>query len=100
VDRWFDTSAFQLQPQFTFGNAGAYLVDDDGRRNFDVSLAKRFTLMEGHSLDLRGEFFNIFNHTQFTAPGSGGYIVGTPAFGVINGTAPARQIQFALRYSF
>jgi hypothetical protein len=100
VDRWFDTSAFVLQPQFTFGNAGAYIVDDDGRQTFDVSIAKKFYINESHSMEVRAEFFNFPNHTNFSAPGSGGYLLGTPTFGVISGTTPARQIQFALRYAF
>jgi hypothetical protein len=99
-DRWFDTGAFVMQDAFTWGNAGAYMVNDDGRRLFDVSLAKKFPIMEGHSMEVRAEFFNIANHTMFGAPGSGGYVLNTPGFGVISGTAPARQIQFALRYAF
>ena len=100
VDRWFDTSAFALQEPFTWGNAGAYLVHDDGRIVFDVSIAKRFPIREGHSVEFRAEFFNFPNHPNFGAPGSGGYVIGTPGFGVIGGTTPERQIQFALRYSF
>ncbi|MEX2264922.1 MAG: TonB-dependent receptor [Bryobacteraceae bacterium] len=100
VDRWFDTSTFVLPASFTFGNAGAYLVTDDGRQVFDISIAKKFRVAESHSVEVRGEFFNFPNHTNFNAPGSGGYVMQTPGFGVINGTTPARQIQFALRYAF
>jgi hypothetical protein len=85
---------------FTWGNAGAYLIEDDGRRIFDVSIAKRFRFAEVHSLEVRGEFFNFPNTVNFTAPGSGGYVLNTPTFGVISGTTPARQIQLALRYMF
>ncbi|MGH9628119.1 MAG: TonB-dependent receptor domain-containing protein, partial [Bryobacteraceae bacterium] len=100
VERWFDTSAFVLPQPFTFGNAGAYIVQDDGRQIFDVSIAKRFRVMEGHAIEVRGEFFNFPNHTNFGAPGSGGYVMGTPGFGVISDTTAARQIQFAMRYAF
>jgi hypothetical protein len=37
---------------------------------------------------------------MFGAPGSGGYVLNTPTYGVITSTAANRQIQFALRYSF
>jgi hypothetical protein len=97
VDRWFDTSAFVLPQFFTFGNSGAFVIEDDGRRIFDVSVAKRFRLMEGHSVELRGEFFNFPNTVNFNAPGA---TLGTAAYGVISSTTPARQIQFALRYMF
>ena len=100
VDRWFDTGAFVMPALYTFGNAGAYIVEDDGRRIWDVSIAKKFRIREGHSLELRGEFFNFPNLVNFTAPGSGGYVMNTPTFGVITGTTPARQIQVALRYMF
>jgi hypothetical protein len=100
VDRWFDTSAFVLQDVFTWGNAGAYMVQDDGRQIFDISIAKKFRLLEGHTIEVRSEFFNFPNHTNFTAPGSGGFVINTPTFGVITGNTSARQIQFALRYAF
>ncbi|HYZ87363.1 MAG TPA: TonB-dependent receptor [Bryobacteraceae bacterium] len=100
VDRWFDTSAFVLPQLYTFGNAGAYIVEDDGRRIFDVSIAKKFYFMEQRFVELRGEFFNFPNVVNFTAPGSGGYVMNTPTFGVITGTTPARQIQLALRVQF
>ena len=100
VERWFDTSAFVLPNLYTFGNAGAYLVEDDGRRIWDISIAKKFRIVERQSLELRGEFFNFPNAVNFTAPGSGGYVMNTPTFGVITNTTSARQIQFGLRYAF
>jgi hypothetical protein len=100
VDRWFDTGAFVMPDLYTWGNAGAYLVDDDGRRVFDISIAKRFYFLEKQSVEFRSEFFNFPNHPNFGAPGSGGYVLNTAGYGVISGTTPSRQIQFALRYSF
>ena len=100
VDRWFDTSAFVMPDLYTWGNAGAYLVRDDGRQVFDISVAKKFRIKESHTVELRGEFFNFPNHPNFGAPGSGGYVLNTPTYGVISSATPARQIQFALRYAF
>jgi hypothetical protein len=97
VDRWFDTTAVALPQPFTFGNAGAYTLSDDGRRIWDVSIAKRFRIIEGHSLEFRTEFFNFPNTPNFNAPN---VTLSNAAFGTINGTAPQRQIQFALRYMF
>jgi hypothetical protein len=54
VDRWFDASAFGLPQPFTWGNAGAYLMHDDGWQIFDVSIAKKFRIVESQSLELRG----------------------------------------------
>ncbi len=35
------------------------------RTNFDTALLKHFQYKERLSLELRGEAFNVFNHTQF-----------------------------------
>lgn len=100
VDRWFDTSAFEFQPFYTWGNAGAYIVNDDGRQVFDISIAKRFQFLERQYVEFRTEMFNFPNHPNFNAPGSGGYVLNTPTFGVITSATPSRQIQFVLRYAF
>jgi hypothetical protein len=97
VDKWFNTDAFALPQAFSWGNAGAYTVEDDGRVILDVSLAKRFRIVEGHTLEFRGEFFNFPNHPDFGAAGS---TMLTATYGVVTSNTPARQIQFALRYAF
>lgn len=97
VDRWFDTSAVVLPQVFTFGNAGAYTIKDDGRRIWDLSIAKRFRIIEAHTLEFRAEFFNFPNTPSFN---SANVTRTNAAFGVVSSTAPQRQIQFALRYMF
>ncbi len=97
VDRWFDTTAAVMPDFFTWGNAGAFVLEDDGRATWDISIAKRFRLAERHSLEFRTEMFNFPNHPDFGSPGT---TLNTAAFGVISGATAARQIQFALRYMF
>ena len=97
VDRWFDTSAFVMPQPFTFGNAGANTISDDGRQVFDLSIAKKFRLREGHTLAVRGEFFNFPNHADF---GGANPVLSQATYGVVSSTTAARQIQFALRYEF
>jgi hypothetical protein len=96
-DRWFDTTAFALPPPFTYGNAGAFLVDGEGRLYVDVAVGKRFYLREGHYLEFRGEFYNMPNVVKM-----GGPVVNfaSAAFGTVTTATDARQIQLALRYSF
>jgi len=96
-ERFFNTSAFLSPPQFTFGNSGRGVLDDPGTKNFDVSVQKNFALIEGHRLQFRAEFFNMFNHPLFNAPNSN---VDNANFGRITSARPARQIQFGLRYEF
>jgi Carboxypeptidase regulatory-like domain/TonB dependent receptor-like, beta-barrel len=38
----------------------------------DLALRRRFNLSERIKLDIRAEYFNVFNHPMFGAPGSGG----------------------------
>jgi hypothetical protein len=96
-DQWFDTAAFSLPAPFTFGNAGAFIVEGDGRHNYDISLAKRFYVRENHSLELRGEFFNLTNTVKMGDPNTN---FSSTAFGQVTSATDARQIQLALRYQF
>jgi hypothetical protein len=76
-------------------------------KTFDFSAFKAFQLTERFSLQFRSEFFNIFNHANFNAPGFGGNGVvsvsnstnfNSSNFGEIGSTRTApRQIQFALK---
>ena len=55
---------------FTFGNAGRNIVYEDGERDVDMSIMKRFQIKEGTGLEFRTEIFNIFNLLNFVgAPG-------------------------------
>jgi hypothetical protein len=81
-----------------------------GFHRLDFSIFKNFKLSERFSLQFRSEFFNIFNHPNFNAPGFGGNGVvaisgstdfKSSNFGEIGSTRDApydpRQIQFALK---
>jgi hypothetical protein len=60
-----------------FGDLGRDAVYGPGFWNIDFSLTKDTKLTERLNLQLRAEFFNIFNHPQFALPGG----VITPAGG-------------------
>lgn len=99
--RWFDTEAFRLPAQYTFGNMGRMhpSLRSDFVELFDLSVFKRFQVSgERVSLELRGEFFNALNHPVFGAPNT---TVGNAQFGRVTGTANApRQTQLALKLLF
>ena len=85
-----------------FGNSGAGIALGPGQFNFDISLVKSTRIggiHEGATLQIRTEFFNAFNHPQFSNPG---VAVSSPAtFGVITSdTVNPRLIQFAMKYIF
>jgi hypothetical protein len=98
LDRWFDTSAFRLPAQYTFGNMGRMHPNlrSDFVETLDMSVFKRFNIVgERVALELRGESFNALNHPVFGSPNT---TVGNAQFGRVTGMANApRQTQFALK---
>ena len=95
--RWFDTSAFVQPAAYQFGNKGCGLLRGPGVVNFDISVLRDFRITERVRFELRGEFFNALNHTNFNLPGR---VLGGAGFGVISGSGPARQVQVGSRIVF
>ena len=97
IYEWFNTAAFAQPAPFTFGDAPRTLgyLRSQGTINTDATLQKYWPLWnESAKLQLRAEFYNLFNRTQFFAPGT---TFGTSSFGVIPGALPARSIQFGMK---
>ena len=64
----------------------------------DLSVVKQFKVRERLTLQLRGEFFNAFNNTNFAdAPGRTAF---TPSFGRYFAAENPRQVQIALKLLF
>lgn len=102
VERWFDTAVFA--PVSRFGNLGRNVVAGPGFNNTDLSVIKNARLGETLRMQLRAEFFDIFNHANLGRPGN---VVGTPAFGRITSTrfptgesGSSRQVQLAVKLFF
>jgi hypothetical protein len=69
-----------------------------GTNNWDFAVSKANRVTERLGLELRAEFFNLFNRVQFAPPNTS---FGGPSFGKITSQANnPRQIQFSLRASF
>ncbi|MGC2401420.1 MAG: hypothetical protein WA510_16615, partial [Acidobacteriaceae bacterium] len=88
-----------------FGTLGRNVFYGPDAVNFDMSLFKNIKITEKQQLVFRTEFFNIFNHPQFSNPNAA--LNNIPQFGqttstlsTLEGFHTNRQIQFALRYSF
>jgi hypothetical protein len=59
----------------TFGTMGRNIFRGPDYHNWDFSIIKTWTIRERLALQLRGEFFNILNHPNFTNPyGVGGQL--------------------------
>jgi hypothetical protein len=84
-----------------YGDLGRGVMYGPGQFNFDTTVMKAFRvggIHEDSTLQFRSEFFNIFNHSQFSNPATN---VAATSVGVISATSvAARIVQFALRYSF
>jgi len=83
------------------GSFGRNVFAGPGFQNWDLDVFKHFQIIERQVLELRGEFLNAFNHTQFDAINSTNIgNIGSPNFGIISATRDPRIIQIAARYTF
>ena len=104
LKKWFDTSAFANPGPQQWGNSGRNILQGPGTENVDFSIFKTIALREGSKLELRSEFFNLFNTPQFNNPNA---TAGTSTFGTISSAGSpntlqrvSREIQLAAKVSF
>ncbi len=65
---YFLPTSFASGPLGTFGDSNRSFFSGPGIVNTDFALMKSIQIRESMSFLIRGEFFNIFNHTQFNNP--------------------------------
>lgn len=94
---WIDAKAFVANPAGTFGNAGYNSLVGPSYFNMDSGLTRAFRIRERMRFDLRFEFFNVLNHTNFSAPSSS---LNSASFGRIQSSLDPRILQFALKFVF
>lgn len=94
---WFSKGSFANPALGTFGNAGRSLFRGPGFHNWDVSFIKRTDLTERVGLQFRAEFFNLFNHTQWSGVNTS---FGAGAFGQVTSARDPRITQLGLRLLF
>ena len=100
-DQYFaNPEAVAAPAPFTIGNAPRTIssVRSPGVNNANLSLFKAFglnVLREGAKIEVRGEFFNAFNHPQFCGPNT---TLDGGIFGQVTGTcSPPREVQLGLK---
>jgi hypothetical protein len=100
---WFNPCAFDNPSPGRFGTAGRNILIGPGLNDLDFSLVKKVPFRkEGRQLQLRAEFFNLLNHSNFDIPSR---TLGSPTFGEVlsanlYGNKPPRQIQLGLKFVF
>lgn len=84
-------------PDHIVGNSGRNTFEVPGMNNWDFGLMKNTRITERLNTQFRAEFFNGWNHEQFSGPDS----TLDPTFGVIGGSLVSpRNIQFGLKFIF
>jgi hypothetical protein len=104
---------FQIAPATDYGNSAVGIVTGPGQFNFDISIVKNTQITERVRMQFRADFYNAFNHTQFSPPqGTNFGTVGFENAGNFNSPfAPTgnfitatsvnpRLIQFGLHFMF
>jgi len=84
-------------PYYTYGTFPRNGMRGPGAFNVDLALAKTFKIGERATLELRGDAFNVFNHTQFGNPDTN---ITASTFGQISTTADPRILQVAAHLKF
>ena len=105
-DRMFNPAVFARPARGDAGNIGSGIVRGPGINNWDVTLFKNFPIKsEQRSVQFRWEFYNLFNHTQFsgmntTATFNAAGVMTNASLGQATSARPARIMQGSLRFRF
>ncbi len=97
---WFNTAAFAA-PSAALGipgNAKRGTIIGPGFNREDLGLFRNFRIVERMNFQLRGEAFNVLNHTNFGAPAVAATTPST--FGTITSAREARILQVAGKLTF
>ena len=93
--RYFNPAAFARPADFTYGNAGKWVLRGPG--SFDVSAfaLKEFRILERARLQFRVEAFNALNHPYYTDIAT---TLGQSTFGQVSGIAAQRYLQLGTKF--
>lgn len=96
VGAWFDTSSFTPAVNH-FGSEGSGNMLGPGYNNWDLAAIKNTKIAERLSLQLRGEFFNAWNHESFSGVDNN---IGDGSFGAVTSGHSPRRIQLGAKLIF
>jgi hypothetical protein len=101
-EQWFNTACVQTNPTAppvanVVGNAPRGAINGPATKRFDFSLFKNFRIRETMSLQLRGEAFNVFNHTNFQTVNAS---TTSGTYGQITAVRDPRNIQLGVKFIF
>ena len=97
AERFYNPDAFDV-PSLEYGNFGRNVLASDPVFNTDFSLFKLISLTDRRRVEIRLEAFNVFNHIDWSPPGT---LVGRAGAGRVSSTAHApRILQLGIKLHF
>lgn len=100
ANAWFNPAPFSQEATGTIGNVGRNSLKGPGLNNFDTSLYKDTHINERIYFQLRIEFYNVFNHTQFSPGGIDNGFGDGQSFGEEFTAQAPRLMQIAAKFYF
>src|SRR5262249_38682964 len=94
---WLNPAAFSQPANGTFGNLGRSNVPGPGSWAIDTALSRTFKILEGKTLEARGEAFNLTNNVRLGNPT---LARNSANFGLILSGQDPRIMQLALKFVF
>src|SRR6185437_15688250 len=97
LQEYFNTAAFTTNALGTFGDSGRNSMTGPGAWTWDLGVVKSFPITSRVAFRLRGEAFNVLNHTNFSLPVAK---FTNNSFGEILSAGDPRVLQLAGRITF
>ena len=94
---YFLPNSFTTETLGVTGNAAARFFHGPGIINTDFGLGKRIPITESKAIQIRAEFFNIFNHTNFNNPVGN---IASSQFGEVTSAQAPRIGQISAKFIF
>jgi hypothetical protein len=102
--QFFNTACFEANPASTAtninntpGSAGRGVIEGPSTKRVDFTMTKNIRFNESMRLQLRGEAFNVFNHTNFRGIGTN---VTLATFGQVISVRDPRTLQLGVKFYF
>jgi hypothetical protein len=97
IAQWFTPTSFAAA-QGHFGNEASGSLLGPGLQNWDLAAIKNLSFSDRYRFQLRGEFFNAFNHTNLEGVDTA--IADGASFGTVTSDHVPRRIQLGAKFYF
>ena len=103
---FINTCAFRDPAPGSFGDVSLNSVNGPGVENWDMSTLKTIPVGESRRFELRGKFYNSFNHPNFLFAGAGpqnstnATVYGSSNFGYVTAAQDPRLIQIGAKFCY